>query len=293
MRKPISESSIYVSGAARFRDLIYLVARDRSLEGRGVAHSRFIAFDQGKFAHMGDRNWTAVATSVVKEPADKMVAVGEDGDVFTYVGGKASDEIIEPRPVALRGVGIVAGLSIACGMRRQVFRRVGDNSWVAMHAPSPASDENAGFEDICGFNLREIYAVGWNGEIWQWDDVRWVNRPSPTNLILTGACCGEDGRVYVCGQNGSLIRGRNDSWELVELGNVTDDLWDICWYKDNVYVSSMTMVFTLAKDRLLPVDFGADRPTTCGRLTDAEGMLWSIGSADVLSFDGANWTRLD
>ena len=74
-----------------------------------------------------------------------------------------------------------------------------------MHAPSPKSGENAGFEDICGFNLTEVYAVGWNGEIWQWEGVRWIDRPSPTNLILTGVCCGTDGNVYACGQNGTLI----------------------------------------------------------------------------------------
>ena len=121
MTNRVSESSIYVSGAARFRDLIYLIARDRGLEQRGVAHSRFIGFDDGKFGHMGDRNWTAVAMCVAKEPAEKMIAVGEDGDIFTYVGGKAEDEIVEPRPVALRGVGVVSGLSMACGMKRQVF----------------------------------------------------------------------------------------------------------------------------------------------------------------------------
>src|ERR1700752_3518487 len=109
MRKPISEGSIYIAGAARFRDLIYLIARDRGLEEREVAHSRFIAFYQGKFAHMGDRNWTAVATCVAKNPTEKMVAVGGDGNVFTYVGGQATDETVSPKPIALRGIGVVDG----------------------------------------------------------------------------------------------------------------------------------------------------------------------------------------
>jgi hypothetical protein len=293
MRKRISESTIYITGSARFRDLTYLVARDRGLESRGVAHSRFIAFYQGKFAHMGDRNWTGVATCVAKKPAEKMVAVGEDGDVFTYVGGKAADEVIEPRPVALRGIGVVDGFSIACGMKRQVFRRVGENSWAAMHAPSPKSGENAGFEDICGFSLTEVYAVGWNGEIWQWDGVRWIDRPSPTNLILTGVCCGTDGNVYACGQNGTLVAGRNDAWELISQENITEDFWDVCWFNDRLYVSSMTMVFAFTSGELLPVDFGVGMPATFGRLTEADGALWSIGSADVFSFNGTTWTRID
>lgn len=293
MRKPISDNSIYVSGAARFRDLIYLIAKDRGLEQRGVEHSRFIAFYQGKFAHMGDRNWTALATCVARRPAEKMVAIGEDGDVFTYVGGTAADEVIEPRPVALRGVGVVDGYSIACGMKRQVFRRVGENSWEAMHAPPPSPDENAGFEDICGFNANDVYAVGWNGEIWQWNGVRWVNRASPTNLILTGVCCASDGNVYVCGQNGTLIRGRNDAWELIMFENMTEDFWDVAWFKDTLYLSSMSMLFAFRDGELSPVDFGPDNPSTYGRLTEADGTLWSVGSADVFSFDGNQWTRTD
>jgi hypothetical protein len=293
MRAQISESSIFITGAARFRDLIYLIAKDRGLEAREVAHSRFIGFDQGEFGHMGDRNWSAVAICVAQRPAEKMVAIGEDGDVFTYVGGQTADEVIQPRPIALRGVGVVDGFAVACGMKRQVYRRVGEGSWTAMHAPVPGPDENAGFEDICGFGPNEMYAVGWEGEIWQWDGTRWINRESPTNLILTGVCCAADEQVYICGQNGVLIRGRSESWELLVFEGMSEDLWDVCWYRDKLYAASMNMVFTVAEGRLEPIDFGSVEARSFGRLTTAEGVLWSVGSSDVLAFNGETWTRLD
>lgn len=78
MSIPVSASSLYVSGAARFQDLIYLNARDRGLHEREVAHSRFIGFDQGLFAHMGDRSWSAAGICVAKKPTERMIAVGED-----------------------------------------------------------------------------------------------------------------------------------------------------------------------------------------------------------------------
>ena len=40
---PISKSTLFVDGAARFKDLIYIVARDRGLQDEAVEHSRFIA----------------------------------------------------------------------------------------------------------------------------------------------------------------------------------------------------------------------------------------------------------
>ena len=46
IEKPISKSTLFVDGAARFKDLIYIVARDRGLQDEAVEHSRFIAFYQ-------------------------------------------------------------------------------------------------------------------------------------------------------------------------------------------------------------------------------------------------------
>lgn len=293
MERPISKSSIFICGAARFSDLIYLVAKDRGLAAQDIEHSRLIAFDQLKFGHMGDRNWNGVAICVAEKPVKQMVAVGDDGDAASYTNGTLTDERMTPRPFGLRGVGVVDGLAIACGMKRQVFRREGINDWVAMHAPAPADGENAGFEAIAGFAANEIYAVGWNGEIWERRDEQWLSHASPTNLILTGVCCAGDGSVYVCGQHGTLLRGRHDGWEAIDLEDFTDDFWDICWFNDTLYLATSTMLFTFSDEGLVPVLFGADRPATCYRLTHAEGVLWSVGSDDVFSFDGAQWTRID
>jgi hypothetical protein len=293
MDRPISKGSLFISGAARFKDLIYLIAKDRGLLKDEVEHARFIAFYRLKFGHMGDRNWSAVAIAVAKKPAEKLVAVGEDGDVFTYVGGKAADEVIEPRPVCLRGIGVVDGLAIACGMKRQVYRRDGENTWVAMHAPAPPPRENAGFEAIAGFGSKEMYAVGWNGEIWEWNGRRWQNRTSPTNIILTGVCCAGDDKVYICGQNGTLLAGRHGLWDVIDLEDFTEDFWDVHWFNDTLYLATMTALYTYTSAGLAPVDFGADGPGTCYRLTDAQGVLWSVGSDDVFSFDGRVWTRVD
>ena len=289
----ISKDSMYVAGAARFRYLVYLAIKDRGLVALEVEHSRFIAFQRGQLAHMGDRNWSTVAVCLAKKPTEKMIAVGEDGDVFTYVGGKATDEVIQPQPVVLRGMGVVEGFPVACGMKRQVYKRVGDNSWVAMHAPAPPPGENAGFEAVAGFSNQEIYAVGWNGEIWEWNGSQWLNRISPTNLILTGVCCAGDEEVYICGLHGTLLRRRHDLWDVIELVDMTDDFWDLHWFNDRLYLATMTSLYTFTDGGFLPVDFGADRPGTCYRLTDAKGVLWSIGSDDVFSFDGTQWTRVD
>lgn len=292
IEKPISLKTLFVDGAARFHDLIYIVGKDRALHDQDVAHSRFIAFDQSVFCHSGDRNWSAVAICVVRHPTEKMVAVGHDGEVFTYVGGVRADEQIEPEPMALRKLGVIEGIPYACGMNREVFRRDGDNMWKAMHAPG--SNETSGFEAIDGFNSNEIYAVGWKGEIWEWNGKIWTAHPGLTNLILTGVCCGENQRVYACGQNGTLIVGRHGAWKQVELNDFSTDFWDIHWFGDKLYIATIQKLYTYDDENgLVAVDFGMDTPSSCYRFSSAEGVLWSIGSDDVFSFDGQKWTRVD
>ena len=294
MTKRVSESHFYVAAAARFRDLIYVLARDKGLEQRDVEHSRFIGFYRGELGHIGDRNWRAVDLCVATKPDERMVAIGEDGQVLTYVGGAVSEETIKEAPVALRGVGVVDGFAWACGMKRQTYQRVGEGDWRSLHAPPPSEGENAGFEDIAGYSSNEMYAVGWNGEVWEWNGNSWVHRATPTNAILTSVCCGHDGNVYVCGQRGTLLCGRHDRWDLIEDEEVVEDLWSVVWFADHVYLASMSALYILDGNTLQPVRFEVEeRPTSFYKLTQAHGVLWSVGPADVFALEDGVWTRID
>lgn len=127
IEKPISKSTLFVDGAARFKDLIYIVARDRGLQEEAVEHSRFIAFYQQNFCHNGDRNWSGIAVCVVKKPTEKMVSVGEDGEVLTYVGGTVTEEQIVPEPMALRNHSVAcwppeAAFSDVCALSSARYR---------------------------------------------------------------------------------------------------------------------------------------------------------------------------
>lgn len=292
MEKPISKSTLFVAGAARFQDLLYLIARDKKLEHENVEHSRMIAFYQRKFAHMGDRNWNATAMAVAKHPSERLVVIGDEGQVFTYAGGKSTQEQLVPTPSVIRSAAVVDGLVYAVGMKRQVFRRDGEGAWTDISAPPPEPGTNAGFEAIGGFSGSEVYAAGWSGEIWRWDGARWDLMGAVTNRILTALCTTETD-VAICGQGGILLRGRGQQWARVDLGPFDEDLWDVAWYKGRLYCSSMTGLYVLTDAGLQPVMFGDDVPRTFNRMSQAEGVLWSIGAQDVFSFDGKTWTRID
>lgn len=105
----------------------------------------------------------------------------------------------------------------ACGMKRQVYRRADRGCWTLLDAgPTPEPGVN-GFEAIDDFSEKEIYAVGWEGEIWQYDSAMWHRRHDGTHVILVDLVCAGDDQFYVLGQSRKLVRGRGLQREIVNL----------------------------------------------------------------------------
>lgn len=285
----------FVRGVASRRDRVFVISKGKALLQEGVAHTSVVSVEGGRWVDVVDTEWDSTAIAVARLPAPKLVVVGEDGDVNVYLGGgKSAAEKISPDPVLIRHARTIEGYVYVCGMKRQVSRRADERRWVDMSAPFPDPSERVGFEAIDGYSSKEVYAVGWGGEIWQFDGAKWTDRLGPTSVILGAVCCAPDGVVYAAGQQGVMIRGRNDAWEVIEWENdVSVDLWDLCWYRDKLYVASMTGLYTLEGNTLAPVDFGDVEIATFYSLTTAEDVLWSIGRDDVASFDGTTWQRYD
>ena len=294
MSEPMSATNEFVRGAARFGDLVYIITQIKKLAEQGIQHVNLIGIDAGNWGSAFNTVWPSTAIAVARAPTEKVVLIGEDGDVSTYVGGKREDEAITPAPVMIRHARTIDGLVYACGSKREVYKRVGDAQWQDISAPRAGATEEFGFEAIDGYGVNELYAAGWGGEIWRHDGKRWTQCASPTNVILTAVCCAPDGAVYAAGQGGVMVRGRGDDWAIVDWEEeVTLDLWDLCWFQDKLYVATSFAHFTLDGQRLLPVNHGTMGAITGFNLTTAEGVLWAIGKSDVASFDGSTWTRYD
>lgn len=282
---------VFTDGAARFHDLVHILCKDKKLMKNEVPHTSVLGIDRGVWGRTVVTNWNCTAIAAAKKPEEKLVLIGEDGEVCTFVGGIEKEEKTLPKVSLIRRANAIDGYVYACGMKRQVFKRVGEDKWIDISAPYKKG-EKVGFEAIDGFSENEVYAVGWNGEIWKHDGAIWSLCCNLTNVILTAVCCASDGVVYVVGKQGTIIKGRNDTWEIVELEDeVQKDFWGICFYKNKLYISSMSELYTLNKNQLEPVDFKKTEASSFYGLTQAEDVMWSIGARDVLSFDGKEWIR--
>jgi hypothetical protein len=216
-------------------------------------------------------------------------------------GGKRNEESIancgiDPKKRGpLREIrGIAKGRAYAVGTCRQAYVRDGEDQWRCIDQSAQVGDTpitDTSFESIDGFSEQEIYTVGWEGEIWEYDGSVFTQRNSPTNLALYKVRCAPDGFAYACGQLGTLLRGRHDQWEVIDHESTREDLWGMEYFDGHLYVSSTHFVYRLEDDKLIPVDFGDDAPGTCYHLSAADGIMWSIGPKDVMEFDGSSWKR--
>lgn len=251
----------------------------------------------------------AVSICIVMHPERNVVVIAPDGQVVRWGTTDFSTEHVDDRddgPRAcghLREVRTIGLHAYAVGMSRMVYRCRGEADWVRIDhgvRADPAQEDQAGFNSIDGFGENELYAAGWNGELWQFDGKTWQQRALPTTLALHKVLCAPDGIVYLLGQNGSLLRGRHDAWEVIEHGVTADSFWGACWFRDQLYASTARGLFVLEGEPLQPSlrplelgKFGKNRSDCFYRLSAVDECIWSAGEKMLIrSTDGVNWTEL-
>ncbi|KLI97860.1 hypothetical protein [Luteimonas sp. FCS-9] len=299
MPDTLTPTDTIITGAVRFRDLAYVATQDDSLEAR-IEHSHLYSWDDGAWGHDDMKDWPTASITITQQPLQQVLFMSPYGDVRLFGSGQENDERIctpedDPRDRGhLRQVRTIGQHTFAVGMGRQVYRREGVGHWSCLdQAIRPAIGETKGFESIDGFNAGDLYAVGWDGEIWRYDGTHWHPQASPTPQVLTRVLCAGDGQVYASGRRGLLIVGRHDRWRVLAQNATVGDIQDLAWYASSLYVATARGLYTLQADTLVPVAFGEHAPATFHHLSAADGVLWAFGAKDILAFDGTAWSRID
>lgn len=290
------------TGVVRYSDLCYLLTTNDEVIQEGYSSSLLFSLDRGEWG-AGSVKWLACSGSVCHVPNERYIVLGTDGSIRVSGGGAVKEEMpisdhdLSPKKRGpLREIrGIAEGRAYAVGTCRQAYVRENENQWrcIDQTAQTTVADiTDTCFESIDGFSEQEIYTVGWEGEIWQYNGSAFKQIASPTNLALYKVRCAADGFVYACGQLGTLLRGRDNKWEVIDHGSTDEDLWGMEYFNEKLYVSSTHFVYRLENDKLERVDFGDDIPGTCYHLSAADGIMWSIGAKDVMEFNGEAWKRI-
>jgi len=298
-----SEAASYVWGAPGSKNEGILVLSFDEMAEQKLPHSVFIKWKDGVFSDGGTEVWLSAGMGCIKESgALTTVVVSNFGKTLEFSRGERvlGEILTEGQKIEdlgpLRRVRAIDGKIYCVGGNRQAYVRSSPGLWTRIdHSsrPEPGDDRIAGFESVDGFSGREIYAAGWDGEIFQYDGSGWRQIDSPTNLLLTEVCCAGDGQVYIGGREGFLLRGRNDVWDSLDGSQMVDDVWGMAWFKGSLYISGMRGIYTVQDDAIIPVSINLDDVTSFFWLAKTEGILWSVGANDVIAFDGESWGRVD
>lgn len=298
-----SDEGSFVYGAPINATSGYVVLSFDELAINQVPHSIILKWDNGNFYECSKEGWLCAGLAVLNKHSEpSLLAVSRFGKTVQFSGttkltGLIDINLDEDSKISKRGpiccVRSIGDHIYAVGGDRQCYRMENYNLWYAMDKSCrPLPDETAifGFQSVDGFSATEIYAVGWKGEIWQFDGAIWAKRDSPTNLLLTEVCCAGNGVVYAGGREGLLLHGRGDRWEIIDTKGLIDDIWSIRWFNHTLFISGMRGVYKLVDNVLETVDTGL---TSFHKLSLSENILWAVGEKEIGTFNGLEWQKID
>jgi hypothetical protein len=236
--------------------------------------------------------------------AVEMALLSADGIVTRLRKGNKSEEVIDSSDdgpselVIMRHITEINGTQFAVGMARHAYRKTqGAAVWERIDAtcfvPRAQRTRSVGFYSVDGFTDKDIYAVGYKGEIWSFDGVGWLQRPSPTNVVLTNVACDHElSRVVICGLAGTILVGRDDQWEELQQSETKADFWGMTHCDGKTFLSSDDGVFELKGKELERIEF-PDGQSTTSFVGSAQGVVWSVGAKDIFrALLPANWERV-
>lgn len=294
-----SVDSSFLSCAFFERDIAAVVMKDDDSINNDMPFSYITIYYKGEWDDGGGTQWDTIGAATTMFPSRQFVIISPQGNALLLGGGDRHEEQIQDGEInpqqfgMLREVRRIGQKAFACGMKRQVYRRDNRDVWTCLTKDIMNDKGVYGFESIDGFSESDIYAVGWEGEIWHFNGSQWSKKDSPTNNILVDVCCAGDGKVYAYARGGKLIIGRDDQWDVVNL-EVPADLWSLAWFQGKLYASSSRDIFVFDGTAMVPIKIEGDFPRSCQYLSvHNDEVMWSIGSKDIFSFDGATWTRID
>ncbi len=180
----------------------------------------------------------------------------------------------------------------AVGMARMAYERSPTGQWQRIDE-GMRDAAGGGLLSVDGCDRTHVYACGFGGQIWHFDGARWVAVDSPTNVKLEQVLVCAPDEVLLTGARGLAIVGNGKSWKVLNPTAARSTLWGLAKFDGRVYAADNAHVYVVEGDDLVPEQLPFEGRVTTGRLQVKDGMLWSIGESDLLSFDGMNWARLN
>lgn len=279
-------------------DIFYLRATSRAHDEEEADMTLMLRFMNGSWANF-EIDAPTVAHCAFESNGRHVYSLTPFGDVHVASpSGFAlekvdSDASSSPNRLRhMRDLKRVGDSLFSVGMGRMAYERAVDGTWRKIDH-GMRNMAGGGLLSVDGCDREHVYACGMGGQIWCFDGSGWMQVDSPTNLKLEQVLVCSPSEVMLTGAKGLVIKGDGRHWKTLNPTDSRSTLWGLAKFGDKVYVADNARIYVVDGDDLVPVDLPFEDPLSTGRLHAKDGMLWSIGERDLLSFDGARWNRLD
>jgi hypothetical protein len=265
----------------------YIYASDRKKEAAEIPHTIILKYKDGA-TERGESNYNAHSVCYITKPEPALVDVSGAGYYTVNAASGVITSSIEKGIQGIRSVMAVDGYAVAVGLRGVVYQLEQLKQWRSLKNNLPDTFDG---QAIHGSGIDDVYAVGRDGQVWHFDGTQWLQEAVPTSVTLTCVICIGNNVVYAGGHQGVLLEKKAGTWRIIET-TINDNIWDLEWFNNELYASTLKHVYQLDKNDLSIVDFGEDTPKSCYQLSAGNGIMWSNGETDIMSFDGTKWTRI-
>ncbi len=288
-----------LTGVATSQNEIFVTIMNDGLAEERQQHAIPLFYKKDAWAFISDEPvlpWLVSGIASNNKSFSPTIFVGWGGQVLVIEGDKCYREAILRKDSSyvsiVRSVVAISDVFYAVGMRRQVYKRTSKSNWVEIDQGVQYLGEriDIGFNAIDGYGNTEIYAAGSNGELWLYDNNLWHEIQIPTNVHLHSLYCASDGYVYISGKLGVLIRGRYDSWEILDI-DIKETIWDIHWFENKLYLITNTGIYFYIDSIIEKVQDELLDYKGFLRFSSSKDTLWVFGQKKIVQFDGLTWSE--
>lgn len=187
----------------------------------------------------------------------------------------------------------IGSLVLACGWGGQIYS-LSNRNYTPFEAGLNRLDRTA-FLDVDGNDENDVYAVGMDGALYNYNGSEWNRLDLPTNAHIYAVSCVSSEEVYLAGARGTLCVGAKNTWRFIGSDSFQGNFWSVRKLGEKVYVAaaeSTSGLLCWSSNNLLPANLGLGHKPTTHRLYAADGRLWSFGEYDILFLEKGKWNSL-
>jgi hypothetical protein len=303
---------------------LYVACQLDDIEPREIAHTRMFAFDTPDdrkwFHHDVDMNVVSVAIKMGHandlDESRRLIGLSKEGELDIFATG---DYVWRTEKIPDAGVRFgsrghmthvrqIGSHLFACGHNGQVYKRVGDNSWIAIDSEIYKSiDYTSGdtskllnamlgqrvLNCIDGSSEADVYTVGDDGYMAHFDGKKWKEIKLKTTEHLQWIRCYSPTEAWACGFNGTLLVGNVISG-FRDVSTIDDNYtwWSLAKLDNKIYLAAAEGLFVYEGTGIKPVKTGlSPEHEDTYRVNVKDGALWSVGAKDIVRLMNGSWER--